>query len=352
VRLVADDDDATYRCARAERPHAVDAGRSGYVNLLGRARGGDGRAQLRARRAFLSRGHFSELAAAVAEEALARDEDDDDAREGEEAVKSEVASSSSVNRTGASTDASTSPRARKLAKKRAERRRRRDAEEGERARGGVDAVVVARRWRVVDFGCGEGYYARAVRDAAMGRDDLALELAAFDVAKDAADLAAASLGGDARVAVADATRDVPLMNDSVDAVISVFAPRSPSELARVVRAGGRVCVARPGEDHMRELRELNGDGVTVLGVEPGKSDRVDASMLSNGFEIVRRREIHGALTLSEEDVFDLLYMGPSGHHNEESAIRAAARDAPRVVTKSFEVVVYRRISESNELTNG
>jgi len=343
VRLVADENDATYRCARSERPHAVDAGRSGYVNLLGRARGGDARAQLRARRAFLSRGHFSELAAAVAEEALARD---DDAREGEEAVGRDVASSSlssSVARTDASTDVS--PRARKLAKKRAERRRRRDAEEGERARGDVDAVVVARRWRVVDFGCGEGYYARAVRDAAMVRDDIALELAAFDVAKDAADLAAASLGGDARVAVADATRDVPLMDDSVDAVISVFAPRSPSELARLVRAGGRVCVARPGEDHMRELRELNGDGVTVLGVEPGKSDRVDASMLSNGFEIVRRREIHGALTLSEEDVFDVLYMGPSGHHNEESAIRAAARDAPRVVTKSFEVVVYRRISE-------
>ena len=227
-----------------------------------------------------------------------------------------------------------------MAKKRAERRRRREKARVDAE--GVAATVVNHPWRVVDFGCGEGYYARAVRDAAMVRDDLALELAAFDVAKDAADLAAAALGRDARVAVADATRDVPLIDDSVDAVISVFAPRSPSELARVVRAGGRVCIARPGEDHMRELRELNGDGVTVLGVEPGKSDRVDASMLSNGFEIVHRREIHGTLTLSEEDVFDLLYMGPSGHHNEESAIRAAARDAPRVVTKSFEVVVYRR----------
>ena len=277
------------------------------------------------------------MAATVAAEALAREEEDDGEGEG----KGEGASTTDdAMRVVGRADEPTSPRARKLAKKRAERRRRRgkarvDAE-------GVAATVVNHPWRVVDFGCGEGYYARAVRDAAMVRDDVSLELAAFDVAKDAADLAAASLGRDARVAVADATRDVPLIDDSVDAVISVFAPRSPSELARVVRAGGRVCIARPGEDHMRELRELNGDGVTVLGVEPGKSDRVDASMLSNGFEIVRRREIHGTLTLSEEDVFDLLYMGPSGHHNEESAIRAAARDAPRVVTKSFEVVVYRR----------
>ena len=336
MRLVGDGNVGTYRCAREGKPHAVDAGRSGYV-IFSVARAVGTRAQLRARRAFLNRGHFSELAATVAAEALAREEEDDGEGEG----KGEGASTTDdAMRVVGRADEPTSPRARKLAKKRAERRRRREKARVDAE--GVAATVVNHPWRVVDFGCGEGYYARAVRDAAMVRDDVALELAAFDVAKDAADLAAASLGRDARVAVADATRDVPLIDDSVDAVISVFAPRSPSELARVVRAGGRVCIARPGEDHMRELRELNGDGVTVLDVEPGKSDRVDASMLSNGFEIVRRREIHGTLTLSEEDVFDLLYMGPSGHHNEESAIRAAARDAPRVVTKSFEVVVYRR----------
>ncbi len=185
------------------------------------------------------------MAATVAAEALAREEEDDGEGEG----KGEGASTTDdAMRVVGRADEPTSPRARKLAKKRAERRRRRgkarvDAE-------GVAATVVNHPWRVVDFGCGEGYYARAVRDAAMVRDDVSLELAAFDVAKDAADLAAASLGRDARVAVADATRDVPLIDDSVDAVISVFAPRSPSELARVVRAGGRVCIARPGEDHM------------------------------------------------------------------------------------------------------
>lgn len=224
MRLVGDGNVGTYRCAREGKPHAMDAGRSGYVNLLGRARGGDARAQLRARRAFLNRGHFSELAATVAAEALAREEEDEGEGEGE---GEEASTTDDAMRVVGGADEPTSPRARKLAKKRAERRRRRrekarvDAE-------GVAATVVNHRWRVVDFGCGEGYYARAVRDAAMARDDVALELAAFDVAKDAADLAAASLGRDARVAVADATRDVPLMDDSVDAVISVFAPRSPS----------------------------------------------------------------------------------------------------------------------------
>ena len=168
-------------------------------------------------------------------------------------------------------------------------------------------------------------YARTVRDAAMVRDDLALNRGVRR--RQAVASWRGVVGRDARVAVADATRDVPLIDDSVDAVISVFAPRSPSELARVVRAGGRVCIARPGEDHMRELRELNGDGVTVLGVEPGKSDRVDASMLSNGFEIVHRREIHGTLTLSERALICSTWV--SGHLAKarlRGERRAARRD--------------------------
>ena len=191
------------------------------------------------------------------------------------------------------------------------------------------ATVVNHPWRVVDFGCGEGYYARAVRDAAMVRDDLALELAAFGVPpRRGPDLAARRWVEPARVAVADATRDVPLIDDSVDAVISVFAPRSPSELARVVRAGGRVCREAWRGSHAR-AEELSGDGVTVLGVEPGKSDRVDASMLSNGFEIVHRREIHGTLTLSEEDVFDLLYMGRRAPQRRNGDSRRGERRAAR-----------------------
>ena len=36
---------------------------------------------------------------------------------------------------------------------------------------------------------------------------------------------------------------------------SVFAPRRPSELARVLRPSGVVVVVSPGDDHLAELRE-------------------------------------------------------------------------------------------------
>ena len=99
-----------------------------------RARGGDARAQLRARRAFLNRGHFSELAATLAAEALAREDDDDGEGEGE---GEEASMTDDAMRVDGRADEPTSPRAKKLAKKRAERRRRR------REKAGVDAEGVA-----------------------------------------------------------------------------------------------------------------------------------------------------------------------------------------------------------------
>jgi hypothetical protein len=124
--------------------------------------------------------------------------------------------------------------------------------------------------------------------------------------------------------------------------MSVFAPRSPTELARVLRKGGRAVVASPDDDHMVELRDAfrDDDKITVLGVEPNKSTRVDEAFLAAGFDVVFRRAIRDVVPLPADAVADLVFMGPSGFHNPESAIRDAVGDAPRVVTTSFNVVVY------------
>ena len=325
-------DAATYRCGFG---HAHDASASGYVNLcVGKAVAGDSRAQLRARRRFLVEGgHFGALSEAVADAVLGRDADAEDG-DGELGLEVELR----VGGDAASTTA-TSPRARRMARKREARSEARAANPtDERAR----AKVKAKPLRVVDFGCGEGYYSGVVLERARARDDVELELAALDASKDAADLCAAAIGRFARVAVADATRDLPLDDDSIDVAMSVFAPRSTTELARVLRKGGRAVVASPDDDHMVELRDAfrDDDRITVLGVEPNKSTRVDEAFLAAGFDVVSRRVIRDVVRLPADAVADLVFMGPSGFHNSESAIRDAVGDAPRVVTTSFNVVVY------------
>lgn len=345
--------DETLACARG---HARDRARSGYVHLCSSSKvRGDSRGQLRARARFLGRGRYADVSAAVAEEVLRRIEDDvDDV--GDASIANGDGSSGELKTVGDDLDACSgaeggsratpsTPRARRLAKK----RRPREVKSGHHERpitsqdtdGVRTTVTPSRALRVGDFGCGEGYYADVVR--AMARDGGAvnLELLAMDASKDACDFTARRLGRDVHVAVVDCSRSLPLEDASLDVAMSVFAPRSPIELARVLRPGGRVVVARANSDHMSELREVRGDGVVVLGVEKDKGERVDSAMRDAGFEIESEREIRQTMSLSEDDVVDLIFMGPSGHHAEsEDAVRRAVGGVTREVTKSVVVTVY------------
>ena len=334
-------DSTVYRC-RA-RGHAFDEAKSGYVNLIDPRRSrrvsGDGGAQLRARRRFLRAGRYAELADAVAEEALREEEEEEEEEEQENGGDDESG-------IGARLD-EMSPRAKKLAKK---RRARRETMAKKRADGLAEPTRrrAMRAIRVVDFGCGEGYYSSVLLERARERDDVrVMSLACLDASKDACDMAAKSLrDAGAYVAVADATRDLPLPDESVDVALSVFAPRSPSELARVLRSGGRVVIASPEPEHMRELRSAF-DAVKVLGVEPGKAERIVETMREAGFILVRTRSIVGTMDLGIDDVVAIIQMGPSGHHNTEEEITKAARAAGPTttrVTKAFSVSVFTKVT--------
>lgn len=97
---------------------------------------------------------------------------------------------------------------------------------------------------VLDAGCGEGSYLAAIEaPVRLG----------IDVAKPAIALAARRWK-QIRWAVASSHR-IPLDDATVDAVVSVFAPRPFGEFARVLRPGGVVVTASPGPDHLDGLVE-------------------------------------------------------------------------------------------------
>ena len=110
----------------------------------------------------------------------------------------------------------------------------------------VAAAVAARRPGVVlDAGCGEGTYLAAVdAPARLG----------IDIAKPGIRLAARRWPA-CRFAVASSFQ-LPVDDATVDAVVSVFAPRAFAEFGRVLRPGGVAVLASPGPDHLRGLVEL------------------------------------------------------------------------------------------------
>ena len=107
------------------------------------------------------------------------------------------------------------------------------------------AVASAGPQVALDAGCGEGTYLAAI--------DAPVRLG-IDVAKPGVRMAARRWPG-CRFAIASSFQ-LPLDDGSIDALVSVFAPRAFAEFARVLRPGGVAVLASPGPDHLAGVTAL------------------------------------------------------------------------------------------------
>ena len=113
-------------------------------------------------------------------------------------------------------------------------------------------VAPDRPLRVLDAGCGEGWYDRAVADACE-KQGVPLRLAGFDIAKPAVRLAAKALPA-ARYAVASSFRQ-PVESGWADVLLNLFSPFAREEFLRVLRPGGLLVYAVPGPRHLFGMKE-------------------------------------------------------------------------------------------------
>jgi 23S rRNA (guanine745-N1)-methyltransferase len=102
--------------------------------------------------------------------------------------------------------------------------------------------------RILDIGCGEGYYSNAVQQALPEA-----QVYAVDIAKPAIKLAAKNYPA---VNFAVATNfSLPLPAASQDALLRVFAPGDDEEVRRVLRGEGAYLEVTPAARHLWVLRE-------------------------------------------------------------------------------------------------
>jgi 23S rRNA (guanine745-N1)-methyltransferase len=161
--------------------------------------------------------------------------------------------------------------------------------------------------RLVDAGCGEGYYLSQLRE-------LGVEAVGIDISKWAV-RAAAKREPRASWVVAS-NRQLPLAPGSCELVLSLFGFPVWESFRQVLAPGGQVLLVDPGPDHLRELREVIYPVVKETGAPP---------LPESGWVTVREEGLRFRLNLaSPSEIQDLLAMTPHAYRlSADGAARLA-----------------------------
>lgn len=177
---------------------------------------------------------------------------------------------------------------------------------------------------LLEVGAGTGYYLAHTLDSIDGARGVGLDIsphAAKHLAKCHPRVGAV---------VADVWQQLPIRDESIDAISVVFAPRNPAEFQRVLAPGGQVIVLTPGAGHLDELREPLG----ILGVEEGKVDRMYEQAEGHLEQAADPVDISFPIQLDKAAIAAQVGMSPSARHisADELAERMAALPPTLTVT--------------------
>ncbi len=167
----------------------------------------------------------------------------------------------------------------------------------------VDSLKDTHMPKVMDMGCGEGYYTDRLQQALVDNNSFP-QLSALDISKHAVK-AACRRNKQIQWMVASGA-DMPLPANSQDLLCVLFSRLMPEPFARVIKPGGQLLIAWPGEQHLIELRQHIYDEVRGSQFDP-------IAQLSEQFELTSQQQVSYPFTLQRQaDIQALLDMTPHG----------------------------------------
>lgn len=181
-----------------------------------------------------------------------------------------------------------------------------------------------------DAGCGEGYYTKNVKESlcSSGKNPA---IYGIDISKCAVDSAAKKCKG-AEFAVGSVFH-LPVINNSCDVLMSLFAPYCGDEFSRVLKPEGKMILVIPGKKHLWGLKKAVYD-------TPYENEVQDYALA--GFEFLGAERINYEIFLeSAEDIQNLFTMTPYYYKTgRQEHIRLEALEELQTEV-SFEILQYR-----------
>lgn len=181
--------------------------------------------------------------------------------------------------------------------------------------------------RVLDAGCGEGWYTAALYNSAKAEGH-EIEVACSDISKDALRYAAKRLP-EAECAVSSSAR-LPVAEGGCDMVLNFFSPLETGEFYRVLRPGGSLIRAVVLPKHLWSLK-------TAVYDEPYENGEPETDL--QGFELLERIDVKTRINVVGADVKRLFSMTP--YYYKTSAADHAKLEALEQVDTELEVCLLR-----------
>lgn len=153
--------------------------------------------------------------------------------------------------------------------------------------------------QLLDIGCSQGYYSGLIQHMLL-QFGLNLLVTGLDISKPAI-VQAAKTYKQNRYAVASSF-NIPLLSQSVDLALQVFAPSSSDEVLRVLAPKGMWLLVEPAPNHLHELKTFVYDQVKTHDLK---------QQLPLGFTLIKQSNLCFSLPLdSPIDRLNLLKMTP------------------------------------------
>ncbi len=189
----------------------------------------------------------------------------------------------------------------------------------------VKAAASGHDGPILDVGCGEGWYAVRVADHLGG------ELMGLDISKEAVRCAAARYKG--RRWVCGTAAHLPIPDDSVGVLMSMFALTMPGEFRRVLKEDGIFIQVLAAQDHLMGLK-------SIIYPEILRKEKDSVPDLE-GFALVSSKPVRFAFTVEGEQITNLLSMTPHFWRISAEGARRLKQTQTLTDTASCVVNVYR-----------
>ena len=178
---------------------------------------------------------------------------------------------------------------------------------------------------ILDVGCGEGWYAVQVAD------HLNAELTGLDISKEAVRCAAAKYKG--RRWICGTAAHLPIPDESVGVLMSMFALTMPLEFRRVLKANGIFIQVLAAQDHLMGLKSIIYPEILLK--------EKDSVPVLEGFELVSSTPVRFEFTAEGAQIGNLLSMTPHFWRISAEGAKRLKETERLTDTASCVVNVYR-----------